>query len=130
MKTDIEKLKERFVNANDEAELEAIDKEMSALADKDIDKFAEGMIECVKDTNKEAAEILVREKLESVLPFISVSALAKTYFRRSPQWFYQRLNGSTINGKTVRFNKTELHTLSQALTDIGKKISQAAAFVF
>lgn len=130
MKTDIEKLKERFVNANSEAEIEAIDKEMSALADKDIDKFAEGMMECIKDTNKEADEVLLREKLESVLPFISVSALSKTYFKRSPQWFYQRLNGSTVNGKTTRFNKTELQTLSQALVDIGKKISQAAAFVF
>lgn len=130
MKTDIEKLKERFVNANSEAEIEAIDKEMSALADKDIDKFAEGMMECIKDTNKEADEVLLREKLESVLPFISVSALSKTYFKRSPQWFYRRLNGSTVNGKTTRFNKTELQTLSQALVDIGKKISQAAAFVF
>lgn len=130
MKTDIEKLKERFVNASNEAEIEAIDKEMSALADKDMDKFAEGLIECIKDTNKEADEVLLREKLDSVLPFISVSALAKTYFKRSPQWFYQRLNGSTVNGKIVRFNKNELQTLSHALVDIGKKISQAAAFVF
>lgn len=47
---------------------------------------------------------MLREKLESVLPFISVSALSKTYFRRSPQWFYQRLNGSTVNGKITRFS--------------------------
>lgn len=130
MKTDIEKLKERFVNASNEAEIEAIDKEMSALSNKDVDKFAEDMLECIKDTNKEADEVLLREKLESVLPFISVSALSKTYFKRSPQWFYQRLNGSMVNGKTTKFNKAELQTLSQALVDIGKKISQAAAFVF
>ena len=69
MKTDIERLKERFANANTEAEIEAVDKEMKALADQDMDQFAEGLIECIKDTNKEADEILLREKLESVLPF-------------------------------------------------------------
>ena len=30
MKTDIERLKERFANANTEAEIEAVDKEMKA----------------------------------------------------------------------------------------------------
>lgn len=130
MKEDIEKLKERFVNANTEAELEAIDKEMKFLADKDTDAFAAGLIECAKDTNKEAADMLLRERLESVLPFISISTLAKIYFKRSPQWFYQRLNGSVVNGKPVKFNPSELKTLSDALVDIGKRISQAAAFVF
>lgn len=130
MKTDIERLKERFVNATTDAEVEAIDKEMKALADEDINKFSSGLLECIKDTNKEADELLLREKLESVLPFISVSALVKTYFKKSPQWFYQRLNGSTVNGKSVKFNEGELKTLATALTDIGKKISQAAAFVF
>lgn len=130
MKEEIEKLKERFINADNEFELEAIDKEMKSFADKDIDTFASGLIECAKATNKEAAEMLLRERLESVLPFISVSALAKTYFKRSPQWFYQRLNGSVVNGKRVKFNPTELKTLSDALLDIGKRVSQAAAFVF
>lgn len=130
MKTDIEKLKERFVNAESEAELKAIDEEMRFLADKDIESFSEGLIECAKDTNKKADELLLREKLEAVLPFISVSTLSKTYFKRSPQWFYQRLNGSIVNGKPVKFNHNELKILSSALIDIGKRISQAAAFVF
>lgn len=130
MKEEIEKLKERFINAENEAELEAIDEEMESLAGKDIDAFANGLIECAKDTNKEVAEMLLRERLESVLPFISVAALAKTYFKRSPQWFYQRLNGSEVNGKRVKFNPAELKTLSEALVDIGKRLSQAAAYVF
>lgn len=130
MKKDIERLKERFVNARDEMEEERIDREMRSLMDKDIDAFAEGLLECVKDSNERAEESALRDKLESVLPFISVSTLAKTYFKRSPQWFYQRLNGSVVNGKPVRFNNNELRTLSEALTDIGKRISQAAAFVF
>ena len=130
MKTDIERLKERFVNAITDAEIEAIDKEVKSLVDRDIDRFSEGMLECIKDTNKEADELLLRDKLESVLPFISVSALVKTYFKKSPQWFYQRLNGSLVNGKPVKFNEGELKILSTALNDIGKKIIQAAAFVF
>ena len=130
MKEDIERLKERFVNATTEAEIEAIDTEMRDIADKDIDGFSEGILECIKDTNKKADELLLRSKLESVLPFISVSALVKTYFKKSPQWFYQRLNGSIVNGKPVKFNETELNTLANALNDIGKKMTQAAAFVF
>ncbi|MBC8594370.1 DUF5053 domain-containing protein [Oscillospiraceae bacterium N12] len=130
MKADIERLKERFVNAITDAEIEAIDKEVKSLVDRDIDRFSEGMLECIKDTNKEADELLLRDKLESVLPFISVSALVKTYFKKSPQWFYQRLNGSLVNGKPVKFNEGELKILSTALNDIGKKITQAAAFVF
>ena len=130
MKTEIEKLKERFVKATTKAEIGAIDKEMSELANKDIDMFADGILDCIKDTNKKAGELILREKLNFVLPFISVSALAKIYFKKSPQWFYHRLNGSIVNGKPVRFNQEELKTLSNALTDIGKKISQAAAFVF
>ena len=130
MKADIERLKERFVNAITDAEIEAIHKEVKSLVDRDIDRFSEGMLECIKDTNKEADELLLRDKLESVLPFISVSALVKTYFKKSPQWFYQRLNGSLVNGKPVKFNEGELKILSTALNDIGKKITQAAAFVF
>ena len=130
MKADIERLKERFVNAITDAEIEAIDKEVKSLVDRDIDRFSEGMLECIKDTNKEADELLLRDKLESVLPFISVSALVKTYFKKSPQWFYQRLNGSLVNGKPVKFNEGELKILSTALNDIGKQITQAAAFVF
>lgn len=129
MKTAIEKLKERFVNAETEEDIAAVDKEMKALADKDINTFSAGLVACAEDTNKEAAEVLVRERLESILPFISVSALARTYFKRSPQWFYQRLNGGIVNGKPARFNAAELKTLSDALVDIGKKISQAATFV-
>lgn len=130
MKEDIEKLKERFINAESDVELEAIDNEMKVLLDKDIDSFSAGLVECAKDTNKRVDELLLREKLEDVLPFISVSALSKIYFKRSPQWFYQRLNGSVVNGKPVKFNNSELKILSAALVDIGKKISQAAAFVF
>lgn len=130
MKEDIEKLKERFINAESDVELKAIDNEMKVLLDKDIDSFSAGLVECAKDTNKRVDELLLREKLEDVLPFISVSALSKIYFKRSPQWFYQRLNGSVVNGKPVKFNNSELKILSAALVDIGKKISQAAAFVF
>lgn len=129
MKTAIEKLKERFVNAETEEDIAAVDRHMKALADEDINAFSAGLVACAEDTNRNAAEVLIRERLESILPFISVSALARTYFKRSPQWFYQRLNGGIVNGKPARFNATELKTLSDALFDIGHKISQAATFV-
>ncbi|MCL2649723.1 MAG: DUF5053 domain-containing protein [Candidatus Azobacteroides sp.] len=127
MKNDIEKLKERFRNAKTEKEIAAIDKEMDNLSKKK--GFSESMLESIKETNKEVEEILLREKLKEVLPAISVSHLAKVYFYKTPQWFYQRLNGNVVNGKTANFTKDELNTLAGALTDISNKIQQSVTLV-
>ena len=62
MKEDIEKLKERFSNASTEEERVAVDKEMKALANSDADLFAESLLGCIKDTNRKANEILLRQK--------------------------------------------------------------------
>lgn len=57
MKEDIEKLKARFINAESDVELEAIDNEMKVLLDKDIDSFSAGLVECAKETNKRVDEL-------------------------------------------------------------------------
>jgi len=56
--------------------------------------------------------------------------LAKNYFKKTPQWFYQRLNGNSVNGKVARFTPNELETLSMALKAIGQKISTSASHIF
>ncbi|GAB6007989.1 DUF5053 domain-containing protein [Dysgonomonas reticulitermitis] len=127
MKNNIEELKEKFRNAKTEKDFAEIDKEMNILSSKD--GFAESMLDSIRDTNSEIQEILLREKLKEVLPVISVSHLAKTYFHKTPQWFYQRLNGNIVNGKPASFTKDELNVLKNALTDITNIIQKSVTLV-
>ena len=68
-----------------------------------------------------------RKLMEPILPFISVSALAKEYFGKSASWFYQRLNGNVVHGKPVSFTEEELAKLSRALNDVAAQLQRAAA---
>ena len=61
--------------------------------------------------------------MEQVLPFLSISALAKHYFGKSASWFYQRLNGNIVHGKPCRFTPEELEKVKLALNDIKDKLS-------
>lgn len=126
MKAKIEALKERYVRAENEQECEAIREELRALCVGDAVSVANATLESIRETNAG----LLREKLNDVLPIVSVSYLAKTYFRRSPQWFYQRLNGNCVNGKSAQFTNDELKVLHNALLDISGRIGASAAAVF
>lgn len=130
MRVQLEKLEDRFVNAKTDAERKAIHEEIQALCDLDASAVAKAALEGIRAANTEAAEVVLREKIKTVLPAISISYLAKTYFRRSPQWFYQRLNGNAVNGKPARFTGAELQTLHAALIDISGKINASASVVF
>ena len=72
-------------------------------------------------------EALKAEKIRSAMGelgnAISFAYIAKHYFGKSQSWLTQRLNGSTVNGKTARFNKTELIQLQNAIHDLGRKLS-------
>ena len=129
MEQKIEELKKRFINAKSESEIAEIDKEMDELSKSDQSGFENAMMSAIQDTNKRIESEILRDKLENVLPAISVSHLAKEYFGKTPQWFYQRLNGNTVNGKQAKFTSNELHVLADALKDISKRISQSVAFV-
>lgn len=121
MKNSLEILKERFLNASTDSEREAIDREIRALAAAPY--FSESMVEMAGESADEAEDLLVRERLEEVLPMISISYIARTYFHKSRQWFYQKLNGNTVNGKPARFTPEEIETLNFALKDMSRKIS-------
>ena len=95
-----------------------LDAEMSALTD-----GVQGDFDRMKNEASEIRKILtVREKLESVLPYISVSTIAKHYFGKTSSWFYQRLNGNRVHGKPVSFSKTEIEQLNRAIQDISDKL--------
>lgn len=123
-------LKEQWKNATSEQRL-AIDVEMNALlsslSDAEIKALESGVsadLQCIGSKIEEIKEIAtMRDKLSSILPIISVSHLAKKYFNRSPQWFYQRLNGNNVNGKPAHFSDDEINTLKRALNDICNSIN-------
>lgn len=128
----IDKIKELKIKSRtaNKKELEAIDLELEKLSIENPEAFAEAMLNAVSETSAELDELILKEKLEEVLPIISVSYLAKNYFKKTPQWFYQRLNGNTVNGKEAHFTPNELETLSVALKEIGQKLSTSASLIF
>ena len=129
MDAKIKELKERFRIAN-KSEIESIDKEMEALSNENNEAFSSSMLDAIKATNQEANELILKEKLKDILPVISVSYLAKNYFKKTPQWFYQRLNGNSVNGKEAHFTHNELEILSAALKEISQKLSTSASLIF
>ena len=62
--------------------------------------------------------------MEPILPYISVSSLAKDYFGKSTSWFYQRLNGNIIHCKAAAFTDKELNVLKDALQDVASKLNK------
>jgi seryl-tRNA synthetase len=132
-KTKFLKLKQSWIKAS-EADREVIEKEMddifSSLSETEKKEIHDAIDEDFSSLHKEVGEIKkalsIREKLEPALSIISVSYLAKNYFHKTPQWFYQRMNGNRINGKPAKFTKDEIDTLNHALKDISNKIGSIA----
>ncbi|WP_278624976.1 DUF5053 domain-containing protein [Parabacteroides gordonii] len=114
-----------------EADRSAIDRQitelMDSMTDQEVELLAVGVQNDFGNIHQEVAaikeQLTIRERLEPVLPYLSVSKLAKDYFNRSSSWFYQRLNGNKIHGKVCRFTDKELETLDLALKDISQRIS-------
>lgn len=114
-----------------EADRSSIDRQitelMDSMTDQEVEQLAVGLQNDFDNIHQEVAEIkeqlTIRERLEPVLPYLSVSKLSKDYFNKSSSWFYQRLNGNKIHGKVCRFTDKELETLDMALKDISQRIS-------
>jgi hypothetical protein len=128
MEKKINSLKKQFRSAS-KMELEEIDKEMEKLALENPEGFSQAMLNAARESLMEAEELRIKEKLEKILPIVSVSYLAKTYFGKTPQWFYQRLNGNIVNGKEVKFSEEDLKTISEALNDIGDKLKESSLLI-
>lgn len=123
-------LKQAWIKANN-ADREMLEKEMdsflASLSESEKKEIHEAIDNDFSSLHKEANQIkdvlTMREKLEPALSVISVSYLAKNYFHKTPQWFYQRMNGNRINGKPASFTKEEIEILNFAIQDISKKLS-------
>ena len=117
----VKRLRDQFRTATEE-EKKRIQIELDKLQNEDADAFAEAMVLCMKDTNRELSKMIMRQQLDEILPYISISAIAKNYFGKSKEWFYQKMNGNTVNGKTAQFSDEEIRVLNNALQDLSKKI--------
>ncbi len=128
MKGKLEKLQERFLKAKTEAERATIQQEIGQLCDTDAAGVATAALDMIRQTNDEIAGIVLRKRLKDILPAISLAYVAKTYFGKSRQWLYQRINGNLVNGKPARFTPAELRTLDAALKDLAARLSEIRVF--
>ena len=71
-------------------------------------------------------DINMKEKLNGIQDIISLSYIAQNYFKKDRTWLYQRINSTLINGKPAAFTDEELKIFSDALKDIGSKISETS----
>lgn len=129
-KETLKKMKEDFRKLKTEEEREKFVKDaggkLDKMTDKEIDRLTDAVEADLKDINARAEEVLVREKMEAILPMISVSYLAKHYFGRSSSWLYQRINGNRVHGKPAKFTTQELDKLRHALREISQSIAGIA----
>lgn len=109
---------ETFFNALTEEEKEQVNRAVN----EDFDRMHRETEAC----RLLAKQIKVRQQLEAVLPFISVSKFAQEYFGKSASWLHQRINGNAVHGKAAEFTPAELQTLANALKDVAVKLECAA----
>lgn len=120
-----------------EAERAGIDRELTELTDSmnetELEALTAGVEHDFERIHREAGDIqrtlTIRQQMEPILPYISVSSLAKDYFGKSTSWFYQRLNGNIIHGKTASFTEKEIQTLNDALQEIGAKLMKLSVTI-
>ena len=84
----------------------------------DAKAVAQATLEQLRETNARIDEDIIREKIKNILPVISLSYIAKTYFGKTKSWMYQRVNGNLVNGKPAKFTDEEKEILNSALKDI------------
>jgi hypothetical protein len=117
--------------ANDTDGFRAYLKELFQRCDSEqkniVTRFVED--ELSKSTRKiEAvvADAQIRQQLSDVIDVLPLSHIAKTYFKKSRFWLYQRVNGNIVNGKRACFTTDEIKTFNFALQDISRKIGSIA----
>jgi len=87
-----------------------------------IDKYVEKRVLEVAASADEVINKGVRYQLGEIVEVLSLSYIAKIYFKKSRQWMTQRINGCVVNGKPAKFTDDQLKTFNRALHDIGSKI--------
>lgn len=124
-KEKFENLKMRDINAASDLERDIIHIELEKLADQDPEGFERAVMESARKTLADAKELKIKEQLAQVSEMISMSYIARRYFKRSKSWLSQRINELDVNGKPARFLPDEVETLNFAIKDISRKLDTA-----
>lgn len=137
VKEDYFKLKEQWMHARGterdrvqtelDAFFDALNAEEKILVNEAVAEDFARIHQKVDEAKVLKNRIDMREKLDKVLPFISVSEFARVYFGRSASWMHQRINGNVVHGKVAEFTPDELKTLTQALEDVASKLMKVAS---
>ncbi|WP_372472594.1 DUF5053 domain-containing protein [Capnocytophaga sp. ARDL2] len=122
----VKELRDRYSKATTLEEKQQIQKETDQLRVENPQAWADAMLECITESADRAEKLVAKKRLDEISNIISISYIAKEYFGKTPQWFYQRLNENTVNGKPATFTEEEIKTLNFALKDISKKIGSVS----
>ena len=68
----------------------------------------------------------IKSIIENIGSVISLSAISRTYFAKDKSWLYHKLNEDIVHGVKYALTDEELQTLTEALTDIAKRITLSA----
>lgn len=107
---------------------DAFDKEVEVISKKAKsdkafkDELGKEFDDSLARKGQEIKDLSVRVQLEDISEVVSLSYIARHYFKKSRQWLMQRINGYTVNGKKAKFTSEQLHILNNALQDISKRI--------
>lgn len=88
--------------------------------------FNGGLMNTMRNAKELINEINIKKHLEDIQDVVSYSYIAEHYFGKTRQWFYQKVNGSLVNGKPAKFSPDELSKLKSALNDISDKIKNTS----
>ena len=131
LKSELEKLND-YINSNNEKEakiqIDFIQANFTSRQDQqEIDAFiSTGLKNLTNHVSGVVEKIDIKVQLMEVSKIVSLSYIADTYFNKTRQWLYQKINGNIVNGKVAKFTPAEKQTLNYALKDISNKIGSIA----
>lgn len=123
METTFKELQKQWLKATSETKRSEIEAKFAKLAEENENDFVSDFKKSIGESIERAKLLSVKEQIKPITNIISISYISKTYFGKSKDWLYQRLNGYNVNGKPAKLKKSEIEILNNALSDIAEKIS-------
>jgi len=121
-KEKFDELKMRDINAKSNIERDRLHVELEKLANEDPNGFEKAVIESARKTLSDIKELKIKEQIAQISEIISLTYIAKTYFKKSKSWLSQRINEFDVNGRPAKFLPEEIDTLNYAIQDISSKL--------
>jgi len=127
LKTELEKLQKYIGKDSDsfDKQLAVIQKNFTSEKDKKaIDAFVRsGLNDLTEKLKSFNTDLSIKMQLAEASEILSMSYIAKNYFKKSTSWLFQRIHGLKVGGKETAFTDNEKQIFNSALKDIGSKIA-------